>query len=99
MEELPNLVISPPEVSRLVCSLFVHRNPDVLFLWGESMVPKLVEEAMKAGNSKATYLFCMLELLTSPHLESAEVDRVLSLLESLKEREDMVWLRATVITY
>lgn len=83
MKELPNLVVGPPEVSKLVCSLFVHCNLDVLFLWsirvmfvkaGESMGRKLVEEAMEAGNSKATYLFCMLELLTSPHLESDEVD-------------------------
>lgn len=89
-----------------MCSLFGHQNPDVLFLWcirvmflegDESRGRKLVEEAMEAENPKATYLFCMLELQTSPHLESVKVDRVLSLLGSLKDKEDMVCLRATVI--
>lgn len=58
VEELPNLAVSPLEVSRLVCSLFMHRNPDVLFLWG----------------IRVMYLFCMLGLLASPHLESAKID-------------------------
>lgn len=95
----PNLTIGPPEVARLRCSLFVNCNLDVLFLWGvgvmflEGNKPRgwrLVENAMEAKNPKTTYLFCMLELLTSPHLESAKVDWVLGLLESLKENEDMV---------
>lgn len=99
--------VSSPKVDRFVCSLFGHRNPDVLFLWcicvmfwkgDELRGRKLMEEAMEAENPKATYLFCMLELQTSPYLESVEVDRVLSLLgSSLKDKEDMLWLRAIVI--
>ncbi|KAB1213282.1 hypothetical protein CJ030_MR5G009623 [Morella rubra] len=58
---------------------------------------KLVEEAMEAGNPKGTYLFYMLELLSGPHLESGKVERVLRHLGPLKEKEDMVWLRATTI--
>lgn len=97
---------SPPEVAKFVGSLFVHRNPDVLFLRGirtmflegsYSKIRKLVEEAMEARNSKGTYLFLMLELLSDPHLESDEVERVLRLLGPLKENENMLWLRATII--
>lgn len=99
VEELPNIAVGLPEVARLMCSLFVHCNLDVLFLWGVSAMflegneprgRRLVEEAMEARNPKTTYLFSMLELLTSPHLESAKVDWVLGFLESLKENEDMV---------
>lgn len=34
LEELPNLMASPPEVAKFMGLLFVHRNLDVLFLWG-----------------------------------------------------------------
>lgn len=108
MEELLNLAVGPPEIAKLVFSLFIYRNPDVLFLWGlrvmflegdESRGQRLVEEAMKAGNPRGTYLFCMLALLSSPHLDSDEVERVLGPLGSLKEKEDMVWLRKATIRH
>lgn len=86
-------------MARFVGSLFVHRKPNALFLWGvrtmflkggESRDRKLVEEAMEAENPKGTYLLCMLELLSNPHLESGKDERVLRRLVPLKEKEDMV---------
>lgn len=85
VEELPNLVACPLEVAKFVNLLFIYRNPDVLFLTGirnmffrnnYSRGLGLVEEAMKAENPKATYLFCMLELLRGSDLEFDNVERV-----------------------
>ncbi|KAB1226755.1 hypothetical protein CJ030_MR1G022546 [Morella rubra] len=52
---------------------------------------------MEARNTKVTYLFCMLELLNGPHLESHDVDRVLIFLGSLKDNANMMWVRRTTI--
>ncbi|KAB1212840.1 hypothetical protein CJ030_MR5G010140 [Morella rubra] len=52
---------------------------------------------MEARNPKVTYLFCMLELLSSPHLESDDVARVFRFLGPLKDIKDMMWLRRTII--
>lgn len=48
---------------------------------------------MKAENPKGTYLLCMLELLRGIDLGSDDVEQVFRLLGSLKENEDMGWLR------
>lgn len=85
--------------------LFTHRKPDVLFLrgictifvgWNYYKGFALVKDAMETGNLRATYLLCMLELLTGD-LEFFEVEQVYTLLGSLKDNADMMWLRATMI--
>lgn len=53
----------------------------------------MVEKAIEVGNAKATYMFCMLELLRGSKLKSDDLEWVFKLLGSLKENEDMVWLR------
>lgn len=82
VEELPNLVTCPFEVAKFMNFLFVHRNLDILFFRGISTMflknhylrgLKLLEEAMEARNPKATYLFCMLELLRGVDLESDDM--------------------------
>lgn len=89
VEELPNLVACPFEVAKFMNFLFVHRNLDILFFRGIRTMflknhylrgLKLLEEAMEARNPKATYLFCMLELLRGADLESDDVERVFRLL-------------------
>lgn len=106
MEDIPNLVASPLKLAKFVDLLFIQCNPNVLFLreihkmflgWNYFKGLELVEEAMKAGNLKAMYLFCMLELLNGPHLESFDVVRVFSLLRPLKNTADMMWLRRITI--
>lgn len=106
VEELLNLLASPLEVASFVDLLFIHCIPDILFLMGIRTMfmgdnyfkgLKLVEEAMEVGNTKVTYLFCMLELLNGPHLESHDVDRVLIFLGSLKDNANMMWVRRTTI--
>lgn len=106
MEDLPNLVASPFEVTKFVDLLFTHRNFNFNFLmgirtmfvrWNYFEGLKLVEEAMEARNLKATYLFCMMELLNGPYLEFSYVDQVLELLGPLKDTADMMWLRRITI--
>lgn len=72
VEELPNLVVCALEIAKILNLLLVHRKLDVLFFRGiltmlvrnnYSRGLRLVEEAMKVENPKATYLFYMLELL------------------------------------
>lgn len=89
MEELPNLVACPLKVARFMNLLFVHRNPDILFLWGiRTMFVKnhydrdlsLVKEAARAKNPKGTYLFTMLEFLRGTDLGLDDMRPVLRLL-------------------
>lgn len=42
-------------------------------------------------------LFCVLELLNDPHLESDEIKQVFKFLGPLKEKENMVWPRVMTI--
>ncbi|KAB1227985.1 hypothetical protein CJ030_MR1G022972 [Morella rubra] len=106
VEELPDHVACPLKEAKFVHLLFVHCNLNVLFLRGICTMfvrnnyfggLKLVDEAMEAENPKASYLFCMLELLRGSDLKFEDMERVFKCLGPLKENENMLWLRDRTI--